>query len=130
MKKFIVITLVFILLTSCSKDDSEFIVGQWQVTARFESQIEVELYQCDPFIIYEFNDDFSMRSFTINEGEIPGGVICGLFPPNTYKWEKVDDNMYVSNHVNTPDLTIFYTVESGKLLVDYGTHITAVYSRR
>jgi len=130
MKKIIVIAFVFLLLTSCSKDDSEFIVGQWQVTARFESQIEVDLYQCDPFIIYEFNDDFSMRSFTINEGEIPGGVICGLFPLNTYTWEKVDDNMYVSNHVNTPDLTIFYTIENGKMFVDYATHITAVYSRR
>ena len=129
MRKLKLITIIFILLTSCSKDDSEFIVGQWKVTARFESQTQVELNECDEFVIYEFSEDFSMWSFIINDSEIPDGIICGIFPPNIYEWEKVDEDMYITKHKISPNLTISYKVENGKLLVDYSNNNSAIYSR-
>ena len=120
-----------ILFTSCSKDNPEFIVGQWQVIERFDNGNEIDLTQCDPFIIREFGNDGSLRSFIINENDIPSGVICGITPSNLFTWEKEDENNYIARHSTNALLSINYRIEGNHLFARfYPGLFSATYSRR
>ena len=126
MKKFIIFPILIILFNCSNNDDSsesEFIVGKWKVIQRFESNVEIELNNCDPFVVHEFNSDFSMRTYTINESQIPPNTACGVYPLGWHEWNKIGENLYESRNLNLPDLLITeYKKEGEYLFLEYSTN--------
>lgn len=92
MKKLVVILLGFLVLNSCSNNNSsDMIVGQWVMTQRFESDIEVDI-GCSEYTYVEYRADGSITGDYIDLANTPDE--CANLTFIFLQWSKAGINNY------------------------------------
>lgn len=90
--------LFIVLILSCSSNDdsnntNDIIIGKWRPIEQYESNVQVDLETCQPYVYYEYGADNSVGGGFIVEDNMPDE--CG--PPefeNGWKWQNQGNNQY------------------------------------
>ena len=94
MKKFLALLGCLMLIVSCSSDDNDEvdrIVGKWQMTARFESGVEVEV-GCSQYTFTEYKSNGRFGGDYIDLPNTPDE--CATLTFIELLWSRVGVNSY------------------------------------
>jgi hypothetical protein len=98
MKKIILLFLICITFSSCEKDETDYIVGEWKVMKVSINNIFTSdgLVDCDFNTVYDFRSD---KEFRIYGPQITSdGYICMLL--GAIKWEKTNNGYNILQTTN------------------------------
>lgn len=116
---FISVILGSILLTSCSSDDnnsSDIIIGKWVPIEKYESDVQVSLSTCEPYIYLEYRSDKSILSDRVITSQLPQECELLMFIIGR-NWSNLGNNQYRIRFLDDPgEIRIYY--KDGENLVE------------
>ena len=114
MKNKLLIIIISILLSSCKSDDSpsnnntEKLIGQWEIVQRNVNGVESLLGECEPFAIYSYNED-GTYSELLYAAVLNSECLDNPSVEFTGTWLKNSDNSY--SFTNSNNITSEFIIE-------------------
>jgi hypothetical protein len=121
MKNILPVIILVFFLQSCSNESSQnnddFIVGKWEAIKRYKSNVEIELGICDPYMLYEFNQDNSSRLFNKSEKQ-PPNTFCGETMLGWNIWKNIGNGNY-ELHDRSGEISSTFYIDNSNLIEEY-----------
>jgi len=116
-----------LIINSCSKNDdsndNDIIIGKWRPIERYESNQQVEMPTCLPYIYTEFKTDKSINSYMVSTLSIPNE--CGNINFELgWNWKNLGNNEYRIRQFEYQDYIFTFYKDGVNLVEEHPDGIT------
>ena len=132
MKNIFKVIILIFFFQSCSNEsnqnNNDFIVGKWKAIERYRSDVQIDLGICDPYMLYEFNQDNSSRLFNETKKQ-PPNTLCGETMLGWNIWKNIGNGNYELQDKSGQVASTFY-IDNSNLIQQYNDRDEKVVYKR
>ena len=119
-----------LILSSCSNDDesdnsNDIIIGKWRAIEKYESNVQVEIPVCLPYLYNEYKADKSIDGGKVITDDTPEE--CGqVFTEFGWNWSNLGNNQYRIRHLEEQGQVFTFYKDGVNLIKEYPDGITKI----